>query len=330
MIAIDHIEADCFSPLGSRPVQIVDAASFMPAGATAQAVIIGIDASGLLPDVDPAPFDILLTSAERPPRPWIGTYPRSPFAAADVLAASVRQWPLASSILCQTLRINEQLGLEQGILVESLAYSTLLRGREFAQWKRARPFPTVLPSPATPILVERDGDHVTLTLNDPATGNAITTAMRDALYEALVNIADDPTSPEVTLCGTGKCFSTGGALVEFGTAPDAATAHAARTLHSCTRLLASLEDRVTVHLHGACIGSGMEIPAAASHRIAHIDSWFQLPELRMGLIPGAGGTVSIARAIGRHRCAWMLLSGRRISAATARHWGLVHKIAGMA
>jgi enoyl-CoA hydratase/carnithine racemase len=92
-------------------------------------------------------------------------------------------------------------------------------------------------------------------------------------------------------------------------------------------LLHELGDRATVHLHGACIGSGIEIAAAAAHRHAEPGAFFQLPELAMGLIPGAGGTVSVARAIGRHRTCYLVLSGRRLPRDMAAHWGLVTPVA---
>ncbi|HRD62678.1 MAG TPA: enoyl-CoA hydratase/isomerase family protein, partial [Nocardioides sp.] len=74
---------------------------------------------------------------------------------------------------------------------------------------------------------------------------------------------------------------------------------------------------------GACIGAGIEIPAFAETVVATPDAWFRLPELSMGLVPGAGGTVSIPRRIGRWRTAWLLLTGRDLAAATALEWGLV-------
>jgi enoyl-CoA hydratase/carnithine racemase len=97
-------------------------------------------------------------------------------------------------------------------------------------------------------------------------------------------------------------------------------------LRSCAALLDRLGARASAQLHGACVGSGLEVPAAAALRTATADAWFQLPELRMGLIPGAGGTASVERAIGRHRTAWMLLSAKRIDARQALAWGLVHEI----
>ena len=155
---------------------------------------------------------------------------------------------------------------------------------------------------------------------------AMSAPMRDALYEALANALDDPSRPEVVLKGAGKCFSTGGALAEFGMARDLAEAHSVRTLHNCARALDALAERATVRLHGACVGSGIEVAAAAHRRVAAPDAWFQLPELTMGLIPGAGGTATVARAIGRHRTLWMLLSAKRVRAALALEWGLIDAI----
>jgi enoyl-CoA hydratase/carnithine racemase len=181
-------------------------------------------------------------------------------------------------------------------------------------------------APSPQVLYDRHDDSVTLTLTDPHTTNAMTAQMRDLLYEALANAIEDPTSPSVMVRGEGRCFSTGGDLPEFGTATDLAMAHALRTARSCAALLHRLGERAAVRLHGACIGSGIEIAAAASRRIAAQGTFFQLPELKMGLIPGAGGTVSIPRAIGRHRTLWLVLSGARLGAAKALAWGLIDEI----
>lgn len=174
---------------------------------------------------------------------------------------------------------------------------------------------------------DRHDDTVTLTLSSAENRNTMTAAMRDALYEGLANVVEDPSVPQLILRGEGRCFSTGGHLAEFGSAQDLAAAHVIRSLRSCARLLYALEKRSEVRLQGACIGSGIEIAAAAGRRIAAPDSYFQLPELRMGLIPGAGGTVTLPRAIGRHRAAWMALGAFRIGVRQAREWGLVHSVA---
>ncbi|NND69546.1 MAG: enoyl-CoA hydratase/isomerase family protein, partial [Halioglobus sp.] len=105
-----------------------------------------------------------------------------------------------------------------------------------------------------------------------------------------------------------------------------AEAHRVRSLRHPGRELAAVADRVHCHLHSACIGSGIEIPAFAGRVSAAPTTFFQLPELGMGLIPGAGGCVSIARRIGRQRTAWLVLSGSRINARTALDWGLIDAI----
>ena len=71
----------------------------------------------------------------------------------------------------------------------------------------------------------------------------------------------------------------------------------------------------------------MELPAFAGRVVAHPDASFVLPEVAMGQIPGAGGTVSLPRRIGRHRTAWLALTGQTIDATTAHSWNLVDEIA---
>jgi enoyl-CoA hydratase/carnithine racemase len=84
--------------------------------------------------------------------------------------------------------------------------------------------------------------------------------------------------------------------------------------------------RTRAELHGACIGAGIELAAYAGTVVARPNAFVQLPEVAMGLIPGAGGTVSLPRRIGRQRTAFLALTGRRIDAPTARDWGLVDRV----
>ena len=95
---------------------------------------------------------------------------------------------------------------------------------------------------------------------------------------------------------------------------------------SAGAILHRLRDRATVLVHGSCVGAGIEIPAFAGTVIAAPGTRFALPEVAMGLIPGAGGTVSIPRRIGRQRALWLALSGAQLDAATALEWGLVDAI----
>jgi enoyl-CoA hydratase/carnithine racemase len=150
--------------------------------------------------------------------------------------------------------------------------------------------------------------------------------MREALLDGLAVSAADPTITTVELRGEGPSFCSGGDLDEFGTFASPEAAHELRLERSVARALAAQADRVVAHVHGACAGSGVELPAFAAHVVAAADTTFALPELALGLIPGAGGTVSLTRRIGRHRTALLALTGRPIDATTALAWGLVDEL----
>jgi enoyl-CoA hydratase/carnithine racemase len=235
--------------------------------------------------------------------------------------------PLAASVLVQLLRHSDTLPLHDALLAESWAYSTLQSGPEFVTWLAERtPGDPAPEHPEPAVLARREGSLLHLTLNRPERHNAYSAEMRDALCE-LLDVADaDPSIERIRLDGAGSSFSSGGELAEFGTLADPATAHAVRSVRNAGRLLARLAPRVEVHVHGACVGAGVELPAFAAKVRARADAWFMLPELSMGLVPGAGGTASLPRRIGRRRTAWLALSGERIDACTALEWGLVDEI----
>jgi enoyl-CoA hydratase/carnithine racemase len=176
------------------------------------------------------------------------------------------------------------------------------------------------------VRIDREGPalHVTLTRADAR--NALDTAMRDQLVDALQLASLDDSITEVHLRGEGPAFCAGGDLDEFGARPDPATAHLVRMLQSVGRAIHSVADRVTAHVHGACRGSGVELPAFAGRVVASQSATFGLPEVSLGLIPGAGGTVSLPLRIGRHRTAWLALTGQTVDAATALEWGLVDEL----
>jgi Enoyl-CoA hydratase/isomerase len=231
--------------------------------------------------------------------------------------------PLAATALVQLLRGHERRDVEQGLVAESFVYSTLQGGPEFAAWLARQPpaRPEVPEHP--PVRVARDGARLEIVLSRSTRRNAYSAGMRDALCEALQLAACDDAIQEVVLRGVGPAFCAGGDLDEFGRVPDPATAHLIRTTRSAARLLAALASRVRAELHGACIGAGIELPSFAHTVAAQPDAFFQLPELAMGLVPGAGGTVSLPRRIGRQRTAFLAITGTCIDRDTAARWGLV-------
>ena len=249
-------------------------------------------------------------------------------AEAQRLARAIVQAPLAAATLVQVLRATEHAPVENGLLIESLAYSALQAGPEFHRWRHgASPaLPDASADAGPAVIAVRDGDRLRLELNRPSRHNAMSVEMRDALIESLQLALIDDSVRRLEIRGRGRCFSTGGDLDEFGSAPDPVSAHLVRRLALPARLLEACRERATVFVHGACVGSGIEFPSFAARVVAAPDAWFQLPELRYGLIPGAGGCVGINRRIGRQRTAWLALGGKRIDAKTALAWGLVDAI----
>jgi len=294
-------------------------------GAGEGGIRVFVDREGILPKVAVKTFDLLLTSAPNPPRPWVYAEQGIDGELA-LLTETVTIAPNASAILVDVLRIVEHCDFASAVQVEALAYSTLLGAAEFAAWRRRVPVRTAKAADAPRVRLERCDETLLVTLTRGDQRNAFDAAMRDALCEALMLPLSDPSITCVRLCGEGPCFSAGGDLDEFGRAGDVAQAYRIRKEHAPTRLIHQLGDRASAHLHGACVGAGIEIPAAASFVTARSDTVARLPEIRMGLIPGAGGTVSIPRRIGRHRTCYMALAGRAIDATTALRWGLCDQL----
>lgn len=249
-------------------------------------------------------------------------------AYADI-ATAVAGRPQTALALDQLLRQTAVLPVGPGLAAEAAVYSMLLGGSEFASWLPGRP-PAAVP-PATPVVaLHRDGDTLQITLEDPARRNALSVRLREELITALELAVLDTDISAVSLTGAGPVFCSGGDLAEFGTATDLVAAYLVRLDRAPWRLVDQLRERLGdqmhVHVHGAAVGAGLELAAFAGRLTCTPDATFWLPELGMGLVPGAGGTVSVGRRIGRWRTAWLVLSGTRLDAATALVWGLVDQI----
>ena len=240
------------------------------------------------------------------------------------IVAGIESAPIAAVLTAQTLRLNAGLGIADGLHVESLAYSTLQGGPEFATWleRRGR---RVRNDDGPRVSIEDNGDTATITLDRPRLRNLLDARMRDELTEAFRVLALDP-SRSIRIVGAGPAFCAGGDPAEFGTVTDPSTAHLIRSSANVAPWLARVAHRTTAHVHGPCVGAGVELAAFCHHVTAADDTRFRLPETRMGLMPGAGGTVSIPSRIGRQRTLAWLLSDTEIDAATAQLWGLVDEV----
>ncbi len=205
------------------------------------------------------------------------------------------QTSIAARALALLLDASEGIAVEAALVLESATYSTLQAGPEHQAWLqrlRRRPHLDV----RDVVLMARGDATLHLTLKRPQIRNAFNAAMREALLDGFAIAAADPSIERVLVDGAGPNFCSGGDLNEFGTLADPASAHVLRVERSVARAVHELRDRTTFVVHGACVGAGVEIPAFAGRVIARPDATFHLPELGMGLVPGAGGTVSIPAA----------------------------------
>jgi enoyl-CoA hydratase/carnithine racemase len=319
------LEPDAVGPFAGRScvvVHIDDA----PELAEATGLLRGLPcvSVGIAPTVaDRVPdLDVLLTTAPSPPSPWVAVADLA--AGAIAVADAVNRSPMASIALAQLLRLGVAMSLADALVAESLTYGMLQSGPDFRHWLTGRAAPDApAAEPDEAVLTERDGERLTITLNRPQVHNALNAAMRDAWIDALRVAVADESIELIELRGAGSTFCSGGDLREFGTTPDPVTGHLIRSTQGVGSWLARCAERTTAYVHGACVGAGCELAAFAGRVVAHPDTTFCVPEVAMGLIPGAGGTASLPRRIGRERTAWLALTGVPIDATTALHWGLV-------
>lgn len=313
----------------ASPAEIARAAALV---ASALPVTAGVLTIAPTPALDPliAATTLTLTSRSMPSSAIIpvGELPGAPSLDEAVarLRDAVGRSPRAAVACGQLVRQTAVLGTTAGLAAEAAAYSLLLGGPEFAQWLDQRGAPRARRPPAEPVLITRDEGRLVITLNDPGRRNAFSAVLREALLNAVLLAEADDTIECVELRGAGPAFCAGGDLDEFGAAKDLVAAYLVRLTRAPWRVIDRIAAKVTVYAQGACVGAGTEMLAYAGRVLAAPDAFFQLPEVQMGLVPGAGGSVSVTRRIGRHRAAWLMLTGDRLPVSTALRWGLADEI----
>ncbi len=247
--------------------------------------------------------------------------------AAERLRAAVAHAPRAAVVCGQLLRQTAALTTGPGLAAEAASYSMLLSGPEFARWLAARDELRARPAADRPLVrISREDGRLSVLLDDPRRRNALSARLREDLLAAVELAAADDTIREVELTGAGPAFCSGGDLDEFGRATDLVAAYLVRLARAPWRVLDRISGRVTARVHGACIGAGTEMAAFAGRVVAAPDAFFALPEVGMGLVPGAGGSVSVPRRIGRWRASWLMLTGERLPAPDALRWGLADEL----
>lgn len=177
------------------------------------------------------------------------------------------------------------------------------------------------------IIYEKSDGIASVTLNRPEFLNAYNVQMRDDLYEVLTAIRDDAEVRVVIFKAAGeKAFCAGADLREFLTAPPPFAARKIRMERDVWDLFLSIRQPLIAALHGYVLGSGIEIALYCDIRIASEDTRFGLPEVALGIIPGAGGTQTLPRVVGRAKALEMLLIGDWLTGQDAYNIGLVNRL----
>jgi enoyl-CoA hydratase/carnithine racemase len=175
-----------------------------------------------------------------------------------------------------------------------------------------------------PVLVEKRDDHIAvITLNRPDKLNALNAEVRQILRETFDELERDDTVRAVVIHGTGeKAFVAGADITEFA----ARTPEEQREVYSHRRIYETIADfpkPVICAIHGFCIGGGSELALACDIRVADRTARISQAEIRIGLIPGGGGTQRLARLVGRGWASIISLTGDFIEAEEAHRIGYI-------
>ncbi len=165
-----------------------------------------------------------------------------------------------------------------------------------------------------------DGDVATVTINSPPV-NALSQLVRDGLKRGVEAAEADPAVKATVIICAGRTFIAGADISEFGKLP------AAPYLPDVLDTIENASKPVVAALHGTALGGGFEVALTAHYRIAVPSAKCGLPEIKLGLLPGAGGTQRLPRLIGVEKALDVILSGTPFGARQAKEWGVVDELA---
>ena len=170
-----------------------------------------------------------------------------------------------------------------------------------------------------PISTTRHGDVLIVTSNNPPV-NALGAAVRQGLVAAIEEAEKDDAIRAVVIRCEGQTFFAGADITEFGKPP------VMPWLPQVVDIIENCSKPVVAAIHGTALGGGLEVALASHYRIAVPDAKFGVPEVKLGLLPGAGGTQRLPRVAGVQKALEMVTSGAMISAREAHAVGLVDRI----
>ena len=169
------------------------------------------------------------------------------------------------------------------------------------------------------ITTRRDGEVLVVTSNNPPV-NALGQAVRAGLADAMAEAAADDGIKAVVICCEGRTFFAGADITEFGKPP------VGPSLPEVIDTIEASDKPVVAAIHGTALGGGLEVALGCHYRIAVASAKLGLPEVKLGILPGAGGTQRLPRVVGVAEALPMIVTGNPIPAAKAEKIGLVDKM----
>jgi 3-hydroxyacyl-CoA dehydrogenase len=168
--------------------------------------------------------------------------------------------------------------------------------------------------------LDRRGRIAVLTVNNPPV-NALSQALRAGLRDGMKAAVADPAVSAIVIACAGRTFIAGADITEFGKPPKEPS------LHEVLDLIEGSPKPVVAAVHGTALGGGLEVTLACHYRVGVKTARFGLPEVKLGILPGAGGTQRLPRVVGVQKALQMIVSGDPIGAEEARKHGLVDEVA---
>ncbi|MBI2205143.1 MAG: enoyl-CoA hydratase/isomerase family protein [Candidatus Rokubacteria bacterium] len=167
--------------------------------------------------------------------------------------------------------------------------------------------------------LDRRGAVAVLTVNNPPV-NALSQHVRQGLHEGITQASADAAVKAIVITCAGRTFIAGADITEFGKPP------ADPSLHTVLDLIEGSSKPVVAAIHGTALGGGLEVTLACHYRVGAKSARFGLPEVKLGLLPGAGGTQRLPRVVGVPKALQMIVSGDPIGAPDALTFGLIDEM----
>ncbi|MBN9581494.1 MAG: enoyl-CoA hydratase/isomerase family protein [Afipia sp.] len=169
------------------------------------------------------------------------------------------------------------------------------------------------------VKVERHDAVAIVTIDSPPV-NALSAAVRKGILDGVTSAAADPQVQAIVLTCAGRTFVAGADITEFGKTP------VPPSLHDVIEAIENSKKPVIAAIHGTALGGGLELALGCHYRVAVKDAKLGLPEVKLGLLPGGGGTQRLPRAVGPEMAVRMIVTGEPISAQDALKNGLIEEI----